>query len=381
MRVIKTEKIAIKLWADNIDNETLRQAKNLANLPHAFAWISLMPDAHPGYGMPIGGVLATQGTVIPNAVGVDIGCGMIAVKTSCKEINSETLKKILGEIRREIPVGFKHHQKPQDWEGFKLAPESKIIQNELGAAQYQIGTLGGGNHFIEILKGSDGFIWLMLHSGSRNFGFRTANYYQQKALQLSERYSKDLMDKDLAFLPLDSKWGKEYLKAMNYCLAFAQTNREKMMEKVKKIFKHFTNASFFPPINIHHNYASIEKHFNKEVLVHRKGAVKAEVGQLGIIPGSMGSPSYITEGLGNSESFKSASHGAGRKLGRKEAIRTLNLEEEQAKMSGILGAPRTRNELQEAPGAYKDIDEVMKNQADLVKIKIKLTPLAVVTGN
>lgn len=381
MKVINSEKIPIKLWDQNVDAVTLAQTKNLANLPNAFKWIALMPDAHPGYGMPIGGVLAAEGIIIPHAVGVDIGCGMIAVKTSIKEINSETLKEILGAIRQEIPLGFNHHKKPQEWEGFNRTPESQIIQNELGAAKYQIGTLGGGNHFIEILKGDDGFIWLMLHSGSRNFGLKTANYYHQKALQLSERYAKNLPDKELAFFPLNSKYGQEYFQAMNFCQEFALANRENMMEKVKNIFNRFTRATFTEPINIHHNYAALETHFGKEVLVHRKGAVKAQAGQAGIIPGSMGSASYITEGLGNPESFQSASHGAGRKLGRKQAIRTLKLEEEQAKMQGILGAPRTVNELQEAPGAYKNIDEVMKKQKDLVKIKVKLTPLAVITGN
>lgn len=340
-----------------------------------------MADAHPGYAMPIGGVLATEGILVPFAVGVDIGCGMIAVRTSLSEIDLETLKKILGEIRRAIPVGFNHHKKPQQWEGFKLAPDCEIIQNQIGAAKYQIGTLGGGNHFIEILKGTDNHLWLMIHSGSRNLGFKTANFYHQKALQLAERYAKDLPDRDLAFLPWDSKYGQEYFKAMNFCLTFAQANRDLMMERLKEIVHRLTQATFAEPINIHHNYASKEVHFGKEVIVHRKGAIKAEKGQLGIIPGSMGTPSYITEGLGNPESFKSAAHGAGRKLGRYQAIRTLNLAEEQAKMLGILGAPRTRRELQEAPGAYKDIDQVMAQQQDLVKIKIKLTPLAVLTGN
>lgn len=380
MTIITTEKIPIKIWLTELDTETLQQAKNLANLPHTFKWIAIMPDAHPGYGMPIGGILATKEIIVPNAVGVDIGCGMNAVKTSLTEIDEELLKKITGEIRRSILVGFQHQTSKQTWSGFSRAPSIKIIQDELESARLQIGTLGGGNHFVEILKGDDGHIWIMVHSGSRNFGFKTANYYNMKAIEYCEENSIELPSKDLAFLPMNSRVGLEYFEAMNFCTEFARGNRELMMENAKRVFGNITNCSFESAIDIHHNFASEEEHFGEKVIVHRKGATRAFKGMKGIVPGSMGTPSYITEGLGNEDSFSSCAHGAGRQMGRKEAIRNLDMAEEQKKMTGILGGPRTKSELQEAPGAYKNIDEVMQNQRDLVKILVKLSPLSVIIG-
>lgn len=380
MMIINSEKIPIKIWLDELDEVTLQQAKDLANLPYAYKWIAIMPDAHPGFGMPIGGVLATEGTIVPNAVGVDIGCGMNAVQTSLKEIDEQTLKKITGEIRKLIPVGFSHHTDKRDWRGFMESPNIKIVLSELENAKYQIGTLGGGNHFVEIQKGDDGFIWIMVHSGSRNFGYKTAQFYHRKALEYCEKNKIELPTKELAFLPFGSEIGRDYFTSMNYCQDFAKASREMMMEEVKKVFSLITNCSFEPAIDIHHNFAAEEEHFGKKVIVHRKGATKAFKGMKGIVPGSMGTPSYITEGLGNEDSFSSCAHGAGRVLGRREAIRTLNLEEEQNKMAGILGGPRSKNELQEAPGAYKDIDEVMERQKYLVKILVKLSPLSVIIG-
>lgn len=380
MIVITTEKIPIKLWLENIEDGALAQAKNLANLPFAFKWIAIMPDLHQGYGMPIGGVLATNSVIVPNAVGVDIGCGIVAVRTSLKDLDTETLKKIMGKTREAIPVGFTHQKEDQAWDGFNEAPDLPIIQRELNSSKKQLGTLGGGNHFIEIQKGDDGFVWLMIHSGSRNFGLKTADIYHKTAVKLCERWSSDLPDKELSFLPMETQEGQDYFKAMNYCLKFAQANRSSMMKRLSEIVTETTGAKMEEEVNIHHNYAVMEHHFNKDVLVHRKGATKATEGLIGIIPGSMGTSSYIVEGLGNGESFKSCSHGAGRRMGRKEAIRTLNLQEEQKKMNGILGAPESQAELEEAPGAYKDIDKVMANQKDLVKIKVKLKPLAVIKG-
>jgi tRNA-splicing ligase RtcB len=378
LKVINTEKIPVKLWLDNIDENALQQAKNLANLTFAYKWIAIMPDSHLGYGMPIGGVMATNQVIVPNAVGVDIGCGMTAWKSNLKEIDETELKRIMGEIRKVIPLGFNHHKEKQEWEGFNRAPDVEIIQKELESAKYQLGTLGGGNHFIEIQKGDDGFIWIMIHSGSRNFGLKTATEYHNKAKKLCERWLSDIPDKDLSFLPMDTKEGEEYFKAMNYALEFAYANRRLMIDRVVEIMGKVNFEG--EPINIHHNYASMENHYGKNVLVHRKGATKATEGLTGIIPGSMGSSSYITEGLGNADSFMSSSHGAGRRMGRKQAIETLNLEDEQKKMTGIVHGLRNKQNLDEAPGAYKDIDEVMENQKDLVKIVVKLKPLAVIKG-
>ena len=402
-KVISTEKIPIKLWLDNIEEGALQQAKNLANLPFASKWISIMPDSHQGFGMPIGGIMATKGVIVPNAVGVDIGCGMCAVETSLTEIDQDILKKIMGEIRKVIPVGFGHHKEKQDESlmpqgvGKRLNPldlESRdrkfesclpqypIVEREYKNALTQIGTLGGGNHFIEIQKGSDGYIWIMVHSGSRNFGLKIADYYNKKAIELNEKWHSQVPKEwQLAFLPIESEEGQAYLREMNYAVEFALANRKLMMDRIKDIFETETGLyDYNEIINIAHNYASLENHFGENVWVHRKGATLARYGTIGIIPGSMGTKSYIVEGLGNKDSFESCSHGAGRKMGRKEAIRTLNLEEEQKKMKGILGGPRNQNDLEEAPGAYKEIDEVMENQKDLVKIKIELKPLAVVKG-
>jgi tRNA-splicing ligase RtcB len=377
MQIITTERIPVKLWLDDIEDGALAQAKDLANLKFAFKHIAIMPDSHQGYGMPIGGVMATEQVVVPNAVGVDIGCGMTAIKSDIKveDISQDDLKEIMGEIRKVIPMGFGHHKEKQEWEGFNSAPDIEVIQKQLENAKYQLGTLGGGNHFIEIQKGDDGFVWVMLHSGSRNFGLQTATEYNKLAQKMCEKWSSDVPNKDLCFLPMDSKEGEDYFKAMNYALDFAFANRHLMLLRIMDIIgnQHFEPAGL---INIHHNYAAMENHFGKNVLVHRKGATKATEGLIGIIPGSMGSPSYIVEGLDNAESFKSCSHGAGRRMGRGEAIRTLNLEEEQNKMGDIIGKPRDQKHIDEAPGAYKDIDIVMNNQADLVKIKVKLLPMA-----
>jgi tRNA-splicing ligase RtcB len=392
-KVINSENIPIKLWLDDIEEGALEQAKNLANLPFAFKHIAIMADSHQGYGMPIGGVLATENVVVPNAVGVDIGCGMCAVKTSLTGISGKQLKRILGGskeykggIRSAVPVGFKHHNEDQAWEGFDNAPPIPVIQEQLPAARRQLGTLGGGNHFIEIQQGSDGHIWIMIHSGSRNFGYRVAKAYNEKAQALCTKWYSAIPkfkgEGGLAFLPVDTEEGREYLAAMEYALDFALANRLSMLERIKKAILAVVDCRFDHVINIHHNYAAQEHHFGRNVMVHRKGATSARKGQIGIIPGSQGTKSYIVEGLGNPESFMSCSHGAGRKMSRKQAQKVLSLEDEAGKLDrlGVLHAIRGKKDLDEAPGAYKDIGKVMENQQDLVKILVELTPLAVVKG-
>ncbi len=383
--VISTEKIPIKMWLDDIEPKAMEQAKNLANLPFAFKHIAIMPDSHEGYGMPIGSVLATKGVVIPNAVGVDIGCGMCAIQTNIKDIEKENLKKILGHIRQSIPVGFDWHSESQD---SALMPDGYdelfIVKKEYDNAKRQIGTLGGGNHFIEIQKGSDGFIWIMIHSGSRNIGYSVANHYNEVAIRLNEKYfSSVTKEKQLAFLPIESKEAKDYIKEMKYCIEFALANRKLMMSKVlDAIYRIEGDFNHGELINKSHNFAAWEHHFGENVLVHRKGATKAYIGEFGMIPGSQGTKSYIVRGLGNEESFHSCSHGAGRKLGRKQAQRELNLMEEISNLNkkGIIHSIRNQKDLDESPSAYKDIDQVMENQKDLVEILIELEPLAVVKG-
>ena len=392
MQLIKTQKIPIRMWLEEIEDGAMEQIKHLAELPFAFSHIAIMPDSHQGYGMPIGGVLATKDIIIPNAVGVDIGCGMCAVRTSLTDISTEVLKKIMGEIREQIPVGFNKHNEEQDT---ILMPRSDrimdinydyVVRKEYSNAKKSLGTLGGGNHFIEIQKGSDGHIWIMIHSGSRNLGKQVADHYNKIAVDLNKKWHSVVPEEwELAFLPVDSEEGQAYIREMQYCVDFALANRKLMMERIKDIFQitfPFKLELFDPIINIAHNYANKEKHLGHEVWVHRKGATLADEGTTGIIPGSQGTKSYIVRGKGNVLSFKSCSHGAGRKMGRKEAERTLNLEEEIKKLDdqNILHGIRGIDDLDEAPGAYKPIDEVMRNQVDLVEILVELSPLGVVKG-
>ncbi|MBD3238457.1 MAG: RtcB family protein [Candidatus Moranbacteria bacterium] len=385
-KVISTEKIPIKLWMDNIEPGALEQAKNLANLPFAFHHVAIMPDCHQGYGMPIGGVLAGKNAVAPNAVGVDIGCGMGALPTGIKQLDTDKLKKILGLIRREIPLGFKHHKVQQPKKSIpEIKPGMTIVKNEAKNILKQIGTLGGGNHFINIMKAGDGEIWIMLHSGSRNLGKRVADFYNQLAKKENRKQKSRVPEKwDLAYLTAESKIGQRYLKEMRYCVDFARANRQQMLKKIKDIFKIVTSHDLDLKglINIAHNYAALEEHFNEKVWVHRKGVTQAYKGQIGIIPGCQGSKSYIVKGKGNEQSFKSCSHGAGRKMGRRQAIRELDLEQEQTKLEnkGILHSIRGKRDLDEAPGAYKDIEHVMQAQTDLVAIQVELEPLAIVAA-
>ena len=390
--VISTEQKPIKLWLDDIEESAMDQVKNLANLPFVFRHIAIMPDCHMGYGMPIGGVMATRDVVIPNAVGVDIGCGMCAVKTNITELNQTIIKQIMGGskefkggIRSSVPVGFSHQSKKQDekWmppqlEGFSF------LDSLYEKALKQIGTLGGGNHFIEIQKGSDGYIWLMIHSGSRNVGYQVAKHHNDIAIELNEKWFSQVPKKwELAFLPIDSDEGQAYLREMKYCVDFALSNRALMMHNVKNaVLDICPDTKFEEMINIAHNYAVMEHHFKTNVMVHRKGATRAYKGELGIIPGSQGSSSYIVSGLGNHESFMSCSHGAGRKMGRKQAQRELDFDTEKNRLDklGVIHSIRNKKDLDEAAGAYKDISVVMANQTDLVKVEVELKPLAVIKG-
>lgn len=387
MRVFTGNNVPIKMWLDNIDNNAMEQAVDLASLPFAFKHIAIMPDAHAGLGMPIGGVLATKGVVVPNAVGVDIGCGMCAVKTNinAKELSRSTIEKIIKNIYQAIPVGFDHQNKPQDE---SLMPQGynikgmPMMKSLYESALRQLGTLGGGNHFIELQRASDDSLWIMMHSGSRNIGKQVADHYGKVAKYYNKLWYSEVIP-GLEFLPIETQYAKEYFNEMEYCVKFAFANRRLMMERVCDIIQNeLKNVDFEPMINIAHNYAAWEHHFDNNVIVHRKGATRAYKGEIGIIPGSMGTRSYIVEGLGNPESFMSCSHGAGRVMGRKEAIKKLNLKDVIKFMDEkkIVHSIKDVNQLDEAPAAYKDIDIVMKNQADLVRPIETLYPIAVVKG-
>lgn len=381
-KIIESERLPIHLWLEDIEEGALQQAKNIANLPVSFSHVAIMPDSHQGYGMPIGGVLATQNAIIPNAVGVDIGCGMCSLRTNQQEIDRDTLKKIMGRIRDSVPVGFSHHKKKQDEQWMpELDGDLPIVRQEHESALKQVGTLGGGNHFIEIQEGSDGYIWIMIHSGSRNIGYTAAKHYHDLAKEKSE--GRDKVTKDLAFFREDSEEFSLYINEMSYCIDFALANRKLMMERVKEAFTdEMSGVEFSDFINKPHNFAARETHFGKDLIIHRKGATRAREDELGMIPGSQGAPSFIVRGKGNEKAFKSCSHGAGRIMSRTKAKKTLSVEDETKSLEerGIIHAVRHQSDLDEAPGSYKDIKTVMSNQEDLVDIVIELQPLAVIKG-
>jgi tRNA-splicing ligase RtcB len=375
---------------ESIEPEAIEQAKNLASLPFAHHHIALMPDCHSGYGMPIGGVLATKNVVIPNAVGVDIGCGMLSVKTGLGThvINPERLRLIFGRLRESIPVGFEHHKEAQDE---KFMPEDRsvletdsVVRPQYMAALKQVGTLGGGNHFIEFQEDEDGALWFTVHSGSRNLGHRVASWYNDRAKALCDRWFTSVPAKwDLAFLPIGEDLTTNYITDMKYCVEFAKKNRELMARRISAALYGFVPFTEEWRLDIAHNYVRAEFHGGQNLWVHRKGATSAKNGEFGIIPGSQGTHTFIVRGLGNPESFSSCSHGAGRVMGRKQAQRSLNLKEEQKKMEAagvMVHGLRSSKDLDEAPGSYKSIDWVMSHQTDLVEVVHTLRPLAVMKG-
>ena len=380
MKIIKTDGLPIKSWCNEPEEGALEQAFNIARLPFAHRHIALMPDTHQGFGMPIGGVLAAIDTIVPNAVGVDIGCGMLACRTSFEDISREEIKQIMGLVRKVVPLGFNHRKVPVEIED---APkDAPIVQQEHKSARHQAGTLGGGNHFIEIQRGNDGKIWYMVHTGSRNIGKKVCDHYNALAKELNAKWKVEIPRQwDLAYLSTDTKEGQQYITEMEYCQRFSKINRDYISkainEAIGEVMGDFTIDENY---NVHHNYARFEHHYGKDVWVHRKGATSAKAGEAGIIPGSQGTKSYIVTGLGNPESFESCSHGAGRVMGRKQAQRTLSLEEEIRRLdeAGVVHGMRNKNDLDEAASAYKDIDIVMEEQKDLVKIKVELTPLGVI---
>ncbi len=381
-------KTVVKMWTTELDNTAREQINNLASLPFVHHHMAIMPDCHAGMGMPIGGVLPTKNVVIPNAVGVDIGCGMSAVKTNirARRLTENVIRKVIMKgIRERIPLGMDHHEMMQDEKylptGFDI-DKLPVVKSQYTSIHHQVGTLGGGNHFIELQRDEEGWLWIMIHSGSRNLGKQVGDFYNKKAKWLNELYySKVEPDILLPFLPLKTAEFKDYWNEMTYCVAFAKCNRQLMMERIKEVIANaLPSTEFDPTIDIAHNYAAFEHHFGDDCIVHRKGAVRARAGEIGIIPGSQGTSSYIVEGLGNEDSFMSSSHGAGRLMSRMQAIKTLNLEEEIKKLDdkGIVHGIRNQKDLDEASSAYKDIDQVIALEADLVKVKTKLEPIAVI---
>lgn len=381
-------KLPVKSWCERVEKGALDQAANLANHPKMFRHVALMPDCHVGYGMPIGGVVACRDAVIPNAVGVDIGCGMCAVQTDfpSARVSRTLVSSCLEETRERIPLGEGHgHKQPQKWDRFgELPPWLDGHAREL--AFKNLGSLGGGNHFIEMQAGDDGMLWLMLHSGSRNLGYRIAEHHHRIASKQNPSLG------DLAHLEVERVEGQAYIREMKLALDYARENRARMMAVFKEaVLQVFKGAGFLKEINIHHNYAALEEHFGERVWVHRKGATSAKRGEEGIVPGSMGTPSYIVRGKGNADSFSSCSHGAGRTMGRMAASRSLSREACDKAMEGIVfsgwhamhGRGRKGQgmlDLSEAPQAYKDIDEVIRAELDLIEPVVRLRPLGVLKG-
>lgn len=377
-------KLKSRIWIpiDKIEEEAIEQIRNLSRIPSLFKWIAVMPDVHPGYGMPIGGVVALKNAVIPYAVGMDIGCGVVTVKTNLTaEMVVKYREPILKMFLEKIPVGFRWRGKALSSDLWKKKPAGFVTEKEWKKAQKQLGTLGGGNHFIEIQKDESGEIFLTVHSGSRNLGKQVASHYDRIAKEYCKKRGFN-PPPGLSWLPVESNEGKQYLGEMNFCIEFASENRRLIMETALEVMKYFfPDIEELERLETIHNYASFEEHYGEKVLVHRKGAVKAK-GKV-IIPGSMGSSTYIAEGLCSPDSFCSCSHGAGRVLGRHEAKRKLSFAEVKRDLDErdvVLITPDKSAVVEEARAAYKDIEEVMEYQKDLVKKVTRLTPIAVVKG-
>lgn len=398
----------IKIWQagmENIDENCLAQAENLSRLPFIHKWVALMPDTHAGKGMPIGGVIACDGVVIPNAVGVDIGCGMAFVETDIPvKLLRETVtgsgtlvQAICGDILRNIPTGFAHYKTVQPSEVLDRAKAQgdkyefdKELLPQIDEGYFQIGTLGGGNHFIELQEDENGMCCIMLHSGSRHFGNIVGQYFNKIARALNEKWFSSVpAEWNLPFLPVDTNEGRRYLEWMQLSMDFAYENRAVMLSKIKEIFTKYVfkycgiEPRYSCEINCHHNYAAIENHYGKNVYVHRKGAIRAREGELAIIPGAMGSFSYIVRGKGLPESFMSSSHGAGRLYSRTAAMKEFSCEKvmcDLKEQNVVLSKFNKADVAEESRFAYKDIDQVMANQSDMVELVKKLFTVGVVKG-
>lgn len=401
-------RVPIKVWLENeskLDENCLQQAYNLSRLPFLHKWVCLMPDTHAGKGMPIGGVIATKNVIIPNAVGSDIGCGMDFVATDIKveEIkdittgNGNLIQSMIGAVMRAIPLNAERYKTPQESAVLDLAKKEidrYAVNGELlpliDDGYYQVGSLGGGNHFIELQEDEEGFLCIMIHSGSRHLGKAICDYFHNKARELNRMWYSEVPEESrLAFLPTDSKEGMQYIQWMQLAMDYAYENRERMLEKTKEIVKQqiekYTEQTpkFSEEINCHHNYAALENHYNANVWVHRKGATRVRAGEKAVIPGAMGSYSYVVEGKGNPETFCSSSHGAGRSYSRKGAMQTFTTERviNDLKEQGVVLGKRKKNDVaEECRFAYKDIDEVMAQQTDMVTPLRKLKTVGVVKG-
>jgi tRNA-splicing ligase RtcB (3'-phosphate/5'-hydroxy nucleic acid ligase) len=387
---IQGKHVDIRLWTqpETVEDQAMRQLHNIAALPWTFKHVAVMPDVHYGKGATVGSVIAMRDAVSPAAVGVDIGCGMTAVRTSLRaEDLPASLSMLRSQMERAVPVGFGQHRATAftdrdatDWSTFwggfeALTPAVKANSTK---ALHQMGTLGGGNHFIEICLDTRSQVWVMLHSGSRGIGNLLAQHHIEVAKALA--HNQELPDPDLAVFLANTPEMKSYRHDLFWAQDYARRNRAVMLRLVCDVLvKHFPQVSFDEPISAHHNYVAEETHFGEEVLVTRKGAIRAGRGDMGIIPGSMGTGSYIVRGLGNPDSFESASHGAGRRMSRNKARKQFTEADLAAQTAGV-ECRKDSGVVDEIPAAYKDIDEVIRNQDDLVEVVAKLKQVICIKG-
>ncbi len=394
-RVITKGRVPVKIFTDDIDHGALEQLINISHLPVIHSHIAAMPDVHLGIGATVGSVIPTLKAVIPAAVGVDIGCGMNAVRLSVRADQlPDNLKKVRNIIEENIPVGFNMHKRQRAknstvralTNGIESVVQKhpallKMLKNFGTTWPKQLGTLGGGNHFIELCLDENQNVWVMLHSGSRGIGNCIGRYFINLAKKDMGRHIHNLPDKDLAYFTEGSEYFADYVEAVEWAQEYAMINRREMMrlilDSLKASFPEFVATK--EAINCHHNYVSREHHFGQEVFVTRKGAIRAGNGELGIIPGSMGAKSFIVRGLGSKQSFCSCSHGAGRVMSRNKAKRQFNRADLEEQTRGI-ECRKDTGVIDEIPAAYKDIDKVMENQNDLVAIEHTLRQVVCVKG-
>lgn len=388
MKVLTGSKFPVKMWTDGVpvEPEAEKQALLVASLPFVFKHIAVMPDVHVGAGSTVGCVIPTQGAVVPAAVGVDIGCGMCAARSTAQieEIEGRW-PEIRAAIERAVPMGRNDDGGQNDRGAWRDIPNHvNDVWNQDLETGYQtickkdpsarsrntvrhLGTLGTGNHFIEVSHDEANTLWVVLHSGSRGPGNRIGSYFTEVAKRFCKDSFIELPQRDLAYLPEASNEFQRYKFAVEWAQKFAYLNRQLMLSAVKNVIQSFLpNVEFYKEINCHHNYIAWENHFGKNVMVTRKGAVRARVGDLGFIPGSMGARSYVVEGLGNPESFHSCSHGAGRVMSRTAAKHAFTVEDHIAATQGV-ECRKDADVIDETPMAYKNIDLVMAAQSDLVK--------------
>jgi tRNA-splicing ligase RtcB len=395
---------AIKAWIDGVplENAALAQLHNVAGMPFIHKHIAVMPDVHWGMGATVGSVIPSKGAIIPAAVGVDIGCGMIAQRTTLTAADlPDNLAGIRSGLESAIPHGRTNDGREGDRGAWGEVPDEQAalwssmsesmkpliekhskLSRAFNNAPRHLGTLGTGNHFVELCLDQDDRVWVMLHSGSRGVGNAIGSYFIELAKQEMRRWMINLPDADLAYLPEHTEHFNDYWKALHWAQSFARSNRELMMSAALRVLSKAVPKPFAcdcEAVNCHHNYVSRERHFGENIMVTRKGAVSAKEGELGIIPGSMGAKSFIVRGKGNRESFCSCSHGAGRKMSRTEAKKRFSLEDHIAATAGV-ECRKDAEVIDETPAAYKDIDAVMAAQSDLVDVVHTLKQIVCVKG-